>query len=229
MSSIGMATTATDRYRVLIADDHSLIRHGVRAVLASQPDLEICSEASNGIETIDRVKRDKPNLVILDLAMPGMNGLDVARMIRGQWPETEVMILSMHFTDEIAHEVLTIGALAYVLKSDADTELLVAVDHVRHGQPFFTGKLTASMMHKFLDDSGGLGAEAKDVGTMLTVRQCEVLRLLAEGRSNKEAATALSVSTRTIESHRDLIMHKMGFKTFSDLVRFAIRNAIIRT
>lgn len=221
-----MSATASKPYRILIADDHSVVRRGVRALLASQPGLEICSEATTGPETMDRVKKDKPDLVILDLTMPEMNGLDVARSIREESPETDVMILSMHFSDDLAREVLRTGAMAYVLKSDADKDLLAAVDHVRHRQPFFTGQLATSMMQTFMEGRTEASAEGED-GVTLTPRELEVVQLLAEGKSNKEAGAALKVSNRTIESHRNHIMHKMGFASFSELIRFAIRNNLV--
>lgn len=213
-------------YRILIADDHAVVRRGLRALLSSQPGLEVCCETATGSETVKRVREGKPNLVILDLTMPEMNGLETARVIREESPATEVMVLSMHFSEELAREVLKAGAMAYVLKSDADEELLAAVDHVRQHQPFFTGQLAASMMRNFLDEPRTQGTE-EEAETGLTPRELEVVQLLAEGKSNKQVASALSVSTRTIESHRNHIMHKMGFGSFSELVRFAIRNNLV--
>ena len=127
---------------------------GDRNLSSTQPGIEICGEVSTGTETINAVKKEKPNLVILDLTMPEMNGLDAARAIRDESPETSVPVLSMHFSDELAREVLRTGALGYILKSGADKELLAAVDHARHGQPFFTSRLSASMMRSFMDESG---------------------------------------------------------------------------
>src|ERR1700675_2271352 len=170
----GALMNATQKtYRVLVVDDHDVVRRGVRALLESQPGVEVCSEAGTGLEAVDYVKKSKPDLVVLDLTMPDMNGLDAARVIRETSPETEVLILSMHFSEEIAREILRLGARGYLMKSDANTELIAAV------------------------------------------------QLLAEGKSNKETAAALGVSTRTVESHRNHIMHKISFTSFSDLIRFA--------
>jgi len=207
-------------YRIVIADDHSVVRRGIRELLRLQPGLEVCSEASTGSEAIERVKKDRPNLVILDLAMPEANGLGAARTIRHESPETEVMVLSMHFSNDLAREVLRAGALAYVLKSDAEDDLLAAVDHVRRGQPFFAGELAVSMKQMFIQHQDG-----KETG--LTCREVEVVRLLATGKCNKEVAWALKVSTRTVECHRQHIMHKMGFRAFSDLVRFALSQDLV--
>ena len=217
---------STKPYRILVADDHAVVRHGVRAMLQSQPGVEVCWEASNGVETLQCIKKVKPDLVVLDLTMPDTNGLDIVRSIRKESPSTDILVLTMHFAEQLAREVLSCGALAYVLKSDADTDLLAAVDHVRHHQPYFTSQLTVSMAQNFLHGSQA-GAENLLPGASLTAREIEVVRLLAKGRSNKEVASELGVSTRTVESHRNHIMHKMTFESFSDLVRFAIRNHLI--
>jgi len=219
------ATATPKAYRVLIADDHAIVRRGLRHLLTTQSGIEVCGEVTTGAETIDRTRKMKPNLVIVDLTMPDLNGLDAARLIREESPETDAMILSMHFSADLAREVLRAGALAYVLKSDADRELLAAVEHVRHHQPFFTGQLTASMMEIFL------GRHKPDAttepGSTLSARQLEILQLLAEGNSNKQIAAALNISIRTVESHRHHIMRKMEFQTFSELVRFAVRHNFI--
>jgi DNA-binding NarL/FixJ family response regulator len=214
-------------YRVMIADDHPVVRRGVRAMLQTQPGIEVCSEATNGIEALELVKSVKPDLLVLDLTMPEMDGLDVVHKVREESPSTDILVLTMHFSEELARETLRAGALAYVLKSDADTDLLAAVDHVRNRQLYFTSQLAASMAQNFLRAPGGAASESVLPGTPLTPREIEVVQLLAEGKSNKETASQLSVSTRTIESHRNHIMHKMEFASFSDLVRFAIRNNLV--
>jgi DNA-binding NarL/FixJ family response regulator len=217
-------------YRIVVADDHAVVRRGLRALLETQPGIEVCSEASTGAETLELVKNIKPDLVVLDLTMPEMNGLDVTRAIREISPSTAVLVLTMHFSEELAREALRAGALAYVLKSDADGELLAAIDHVRHNQPFFTSALAVTMAQTFVNGPSEAGAAANDrplPGSPLTTREVEVIQLLAEGKSNKEAAAELGVSSRTVESHRTHVMHKMGFRNFSELVRFAVRNNLI--
>jgi DNA-binding NarL/FixJ family response regulator len=197
-------------------------------LLASQPGVEICAEAATGTETLEHVRRHKPDLVVLDLTMPEMNGLEVTRAVRRESPSTAVLVLSMHFSEEVAREVLRCGALGYVLKSDADTELLSAVEHVRRNQPFFTGRLALTMAQNFVDADGGVGhGNTALPGSPLTAREMQVVQLLAEGKSNKEVASALSVSTRTVESHRNHVMHKMSFTSFSDLIRYAVRNHLV--
>jgi DNA-binding NarL/FixJ family response regulator len=213
-------------YRVLVADDHAVVRHGLRLLLESQPGIEVCWEASNGVEVIELVKRERPDMIVLDLTMPEMNGLEAVREVREISPDTAVLVLTMHFSEELAREVLRCGALAYVLKSDADGDLLTAVDHVRNNQPYFTTRLTLSMAQSYVRRPGDPPGE--DQGSPpLTAREMEVVQLLAEGKSNKEVASTLGVSTRTVESHRNHIMRRMSFASFSDLVRYAIRNNLI--
>jgi len=218
-------------YRILIVDDHSVVRRGLRQLLEAQPGLEVCCEASTGAEAVHHVKRHKPDLVIMDLTMPEVNGLEATRQIRQESPTTDVLVLTMHFSEELAREVLRSGAIGYILKSDADKELLTAVDHARHRDPFFTSRLAATMAQNFLHAAGSApgqeGEQRGAGGVPLTAREVDVVRLLSSGKSNKEVAAALSVSTRTVESHRNHIMHKMGFTSFSDLVRFAIRSGLV--
>ncbi len=221
----GEAAERFDRpYRVLVADDHAVVRRGLRNLLESQPGLEVAWEASNGAEAIQMVKVGRPDLVILDLTMPEIGGLDVLSAGKQESPSTEFVVLSMHFSDELAREVLRCGAIGYVLKSDADSELLAAVDHARHHQPFFTTSLAVSMARNFVDgrNPATLGDELR-----LTQREQEVVQLLASGKSNKEAAADLGVSPRTIESHRSRIMRRLNFRSFSDLVRFAVRERLV--
>jgi DNA-binding NarL/FixJ family response regulator len=224
-------TMSDKSYKILVADDHAVVRRGLCALLESQPGIEVCWEASTGVEAMEQVKKEKPDLVVLDLTMPEMNGLEVVRAVRQESPSTEILVLTMHFSEELAREVLRCGALAYVLKSDADAELLAAVDHVRHHQPFFTGKLAMSMVQNFVHGPAGGGADPSGQGAVpdspLTSREIEVVQLLSEGKSNKEAAVVLGVSARTIESHRNRIMHKMNFASFSELIRFAVRNNLV--
>lgn len=217
--------TGSKPYRILIADDHSVFRRGMRSLLEQQPGLEVCGESATGTGTIEAVRQMRPNLVILDLMMPDMNGLEAARVMREESPGTEVMIVSAHLSEELAREVLLAGAKAYVLKSDAERDVLAAVDHVRHHQSFFTGQLTASMTQMFME--GGNGGSVATEGGALSPRELQVLQLLADGKSNKQAAAALNISARTVESHRQRIMHKMQFGSFSELVRFAVRNNLV--
>jgi len=215
-------------YRILIVDDHPVVRRGIRAVLEGQPGIE-WMEASNGPEAIELCKAVKPDLALVDLTMPDMNGLEVTAAIREQAPDTAVLVISMHFSEELAREVLRNGALGYILKSDADEELLSAVDHARRRQPFFTTRLAMTMAHNFMAGRAGdviLDENGQPISP-LTERETQIVQLLADGKSNKEAAHLLGVSTRTVESHRNHVMRKMRFTNFADLVRFALRNNLI--
>src|ERR1700722_373678 len=219
---------AARSYRILVVDDHSIVRRGLRALLESQSGLEICAEAADGIEAMQEVVKERPDLVILDLTMPLKNGLEVTRFIREEWPSTAVLILTMHFSEEIAREVLRCGARGYLLKSDVDIELLTAIRQIRQNKPFFTGKLAATMAESYVRDKRGKSNALGDDEGPLSSRELEVVQLLASGKSNKEAAALIGVSTRTIESHRNHVMQKMEFRSFSDLIRFAIRNNLIQ-
>jgi DNA-binding NarL/FixJ family response regulator len=223
------ATSATSKaYKILVVDDHSIVRRGIRSLLETLPDIQVCAEAADGATAMEQVIKERPNLVVLDLTMPEKNGLEVTRLIREESPSSEVLILTMHFSEEVAREVLRCGARGYVLKSDADSELLAAVRHIKNNKPFFTGKLAASMAESFVRDTRGPGNNGKAEDVALSNREMEVVQLLARGKSNKEAAAMLGVSTRTVESHRNHIMRKMEFGSFSDLIRFAIRSNLIQ-
>ncbi|MGB8523847.1 MAG: response regulator transcription factor [Candidatus Acidiferrales bacterium] len=223
------ASSATPKtYKILVVDDHAIVRRGIRSLLETQPDMQVCAEAADGATAMEQVIKERPNLVVLDLTMPEKNGLEVTRLIREESPSSEVLILTMHFSEEVAREVLRCGARGYILKSDADSELLAAVRHIKNNRPFFTGKLAASMAESFVRDTRGSGTNGKAEDVALSNREMEVVQLLARGKSNKEAAAMLGVSTRTVESHRNHIMRKMEFESFSDLIRFAIRSNLIQ-
>lgn len=206
-----------------------MVRRGIRALLELEQDVEVCCEAANGVEALAYVKKMKPDMVLLDLTMPEMNGLDAVREIREASPETHVLILTMHFSEEVARESFRAGAAGFVLKSDADADLLSAVRQVRAHRPFFTGKLAMSLVDSFVNgmNVGDATEEHPLPGTTLTAREVEVLQMLASGMSNKQIAPAIGLSIRTVESHRNHIMHKMKFNSFSDLMRFAIRSHLV--
>ena len=208
--------------RILVADDHEVVRRGVRVLLEARPDWQICDEAAEGREAVEKATRLRPDVVILDIGMPLLNGLEAARQIRAVSPRTEVLILTMHESEQVVREVLAAGARGYVLKSDAGRDLVNAVEALGRHKTFFTSSVAELVLRSFLDGPG----EPPEPSS-LTHREREVVQLLAEGRGNKEVSNILGISVRTAETHRSNIMRKLGCHSFSDLVRYAIRNNII--
>lgn len=211
--------------RILVADDHELLRRGVRALLETHAGWEVCDEAVDGREAVEKAIRLRPDLVILDIWMPGLNGLEAARRIRKEAPGSEILILTMHDSEQVVQEVLAAGARGYVLKSDASRDLVAAVEALSHHKTFFTPSVTEMVLQNYL--GGGSGAAEQGEISLLTPREREVVQLLAEGRSNKEVADVLRISVRTAETHRTNIMRKLDCHSLSDLTRYAIRNNII--
>lgn len=211
--------------RILVADDHELVRKGLRTVLQNRPGWLLCGEASNGREAVEKARSLKPHVVIMDLTMPGLNGLEATRQIKRDLPNTEVLILSMHHSEQLIHEVLAAGARGYLLKSDAGDAICDAVDHLRRHEPFFTARvsevLLTSHLHPEQAVNGGTPLSA------LTPREREIVQAIAEGRSTKQVAAALGISEATAETHRTNIMRKLGLHSVSELVRYAIRNGLV--
>ena len=209
--------------RILIVDDHAVVRRGVRALLESQDGWEVCGEATTGRDAVEQSRRLRPDVVVMDLSLPELNGLDATRQILKDAPNSEVLVLTMHHSEELARSVLQAGARGYVLKSDADENLIRAVDSLRQRKPFLTPTVTAFV----LDDYIRRGDAADEDLTSLTARERQVIQLLSEGQSNKAAAATLGVSVKTVESHRSNIMRKLHLRSVSDLVRYAVRNKIV--
>ncbi len=212
--------------RIVVVDDHAVVRRGVRALLESQPGWEVSAEATNGREAVDVARRLQPDIVVMDLSLPELNGLEATRQIRKESPRTEVLVLTMHHSEELARDVLQAGARGYVLKSDADERLIAAVDSLRQHKPFLTSTVTEFV----LDDYLRRAEESNEIGpyTAVTTREREIIQLLAEGKSNKEAASVLGISVKTVEAHRANLMRKLRLRSLSDLVRYAIRNKIVQ-
>jgi DNA-binding NarL/FixJ family response regulator len=209
--------------RIVVVDDHAVVRRGVRALIESRAGWEVVAEAATGREALDAVKRLHPEIVVMDLTLPELNGLEATRQIVRESPHTEVLVLTMHHSEELARQVLKAGARGYVLKSDADQNLIAAIDALRQHKPFLTSGVTEFMLDGFLRDASKPEEASKEV---ITPREREIIQLLAEGHSNKEAATRLGISVKTIEAHRANIMRKLRLRSVSDLVRYAIRNKI---
>ncbi len=207
---------------ILIADDHEVVRRGIRALLESQPEWRICGQAATGREASDKAKKLRPDLVLLDLSMPEMDGLEAIPRILSACPGIKILVLTMNDSGEMASQVLASGASALVLKSDAGRDLVRAIQSVERGQPFLSPAVT-TLIIDHLARTRAVGPSPSDISP----RELEVLKLLALGRSNKEVATALDLSVKTVDAHRTNIMRKLNFRTYSDLIQFAIRHQII--
>lgn len=216
-----------NRTRILIADDHEVVRKGLRSLLESETGLEVVGEASNGREAVERATAAKPDVVVLDIGMPELNGLEATRRIVKASPGTEVLILTVYETEEVIREVLRAGARGYVLKSDAGRFLLSAVEAVSAHKPYFTSRVSELVLAGFLSGDGLHPSEEMPSGAPLTPREREVLQLLAEGKTNKEVAASLGIGLKTVETHRMNLMAKLGLHSVVDLVRYAIRNGIV--
>ena len=211
--------------RIIIADDHDIVRHGLRQLLDSQPGWEVCGEARDGRAAVELAGRLRPDVAVLDIAMPELNGLEATRKIRAASPGTEVLVFTMHEAEDLVREVFAAGARGYLLKSDAVRSIVAAVEAVVAHQPFFTSKVSAMVLDAFLREHAAAEGRAAD-GT-LTLREREVVQLLAEGRQNKEIARRLGVALKTVEAHRAAVMRKIGADSVADLVRYAVRNRIV--
>ena len=211
--------------RILVADDHDVMRRGLRDLLAEHKGWEVCGEAGNGREAVDLAVQLHPDVAVLDISMPELNGLEATRRIRKQVPDTEVLIFTLYETDQLVREVLRAGARGYVLKSDAVLHLTAAVEALAKRQAFFTPGISKTLLTTFL------GAEEQwhegSTSNGLTTREREVVQMLAEGKTNKEVASTLYISLNTVETHRATIMRKMGFTSIVEIVRYAIRNKLI--
>jgi len=211
-------------FRILVADDHEVVRKGLIAVLQSEHDWQICGEAADGREAVAKAQQLKPDVVILDIGMPGLNGLEATRQILATNPQAR--ILALHDSDQVVREVLNAGARGFLLKSDAARDLVAAVEALRRGKAYFTSKVAAMDLEGYL--RGAAAAPAPSDGrNRLTSREREIVQLLADGKSTREAAVTLGVSVKTAETHRSNIMRKLRLHSVSDLVLYAIRNNIV--
>jgi DNA-binding NarL/FixJ family response regulator len=213
--------------RIMIADDHQLIRRGLRDLLTVQLGWQVVGEACNGVDAVQMAVNLRPDIAILDFWMPELNGLGAAAQIAEKVPETGVVVLTMHDSEQVIRKILQVGARGLVLKSDADRDLLEAVEAVAEHRHFFSARVAELILGGYLTGNTMSAMKGKRTITQLTEREREVMRLLAEGMTSKEAATHLQISTRTVESHRINISRKLDFSSIADLVRYAIRNGIV--
>jgi DNA-binding NarL/FixJ family response regulator len=222
----GSTETIVKPLRILIADDHDLVRRGVKALLQSHAGWQICGEAITGREAVSKAEELKPDIVILDISMPDLNGVEAARRIRKASTNTEVLILSMHYSDQLIREIVDAGVRGYIVKSDSDRDLIIAVETLAKHRPFFTPLATDVILSKF-NARGPVTDVPESIRDRLTSREREIVQLLAEGKSSKEIASSLNLSVKTVETHRANIMRKLDMHNVSELVRYAVRNQII--
>ncbi len=212
--------------RILIADDHEIVRRGLRALIESQANWEVVGEAVTGREAVELAKQFSPQVAVLDVSMPEMNGLEATRQILKALPQTEVLILTMHESEQVVREVLDSGARGYVLKSDAGRDLISAVDALRQRRPFFSSRVSEMLLQNYRgrQDRPAPGDAPR---SRLTAREREIVQLLAEGKTNKEVAASLNISIKTAETHRTNIMNKLDLHSVTELVRYAVRNNMV--
>ncbi len=213
-------------FRILVADDHAVVRAGLRTLLESRSGWQVCGEASNGREAVEKAATLKPDVVVMDIGMPLLNGIEATRQIRRVSPETEVLILTMHESDEMVEKVHEAGALGYVLKDVADSTLISAVEMLRRHKPFASARVAPTFARAGARPAKSPERRGRARGR-LTQREREIVQLLAEGKSNKEVAGVLGISVRTAETHRANIMLKLNLHSVVELVHFAVRNNII--
>jgi DNA-binding NarL/FixJ family response regulator len=217
--------------RLLVADDHEIMRKGIRSLLEAQPGWQVTAEASDGREAVEKAREIKPDVTVLDISMPSLNGLEAARQMIKNDARAKILILTQHESDPLIREVLDAGARGYVLKSDASRDLITAVNAVRSNKTFFTAKVAQIVLDGYLEKKPKKTntEERKDEArSRLTPRQREIVQLLAEGKSSKEVAVSLGLSVKTAETHRANIMRRLDCHSISELVRYAVRNNIIQ-
>jgi two-component system, NarL family, response regulator NreC len=212
-------------FRVLIADDHGIVRQGLRALLEKSPDVSVVGEASDGREAVRLAGELRPNIVVMDIAMPMLNGVDATSQILSRDPEIKVIILSMHSDESYILRALSAGAKGYLLKDSAEGDILPAVQTVAKGRPYFSPVIASTLLDEYLQTMKK--NKVRDSYDLLTEREKEVLQLLAEGKSNKEVASVLNLSPYTVDSHRTSLMQKLNLHNTAEIVLYAVRKNII--
>lgn len=235
---MGEESSPTASIRVLLADDHDILRQGLRLLLSLQHEIQIVGEARTGREAVEMVRNHQPDVVVMDITMPDIDGLEACRLIRSQYPSTQVLILTMHESEEYFLQALRVGAAGYLVKKAAPTDLHMAIHSVAHGGAFLYPGLAKALIRAYVTDSSvstpaplqqdkarasSLAQELR----ILTPRELEVLKLVAEGHTSQEIADQLVLSIKTVQAHRANIMEKLGLRDITQLVRFAIRFGLI--
>jgi len=211
--------------RILLADDHTVIRKGLRLLLDSHPGFQVIAEASDGRETVAMAEAHQPDVVVLDVAMPTLNGIEAARQISAKMPQTAIVFLSMHSDESYVLKALKSGAKAYLLKDSAEYDLINAIRSVKEGKAFFSPSISKMMMEEYMRQMQD--REIEDSYELLTTREREVLQLLAEGKTNKEVASILNLSLYTVETHRGNILQKLNLHSGAELILYAVRKGVI--
>jgi DNA-binding NarL/FixJ family response regulator len=211
--------------RILVADDHEVVRRGICSLLETHVGWQVCGEASDGRDLLKKAAELSPDIIVVDLAMPNLNGLEAARQVLRSNPKAKILVLTLHDSDRLIHDVLTAGASGFVLKSDAARDLVTAVESLQQNKTYFTSKVASMVLDGFL--KGGPGAVMAGASGPLTPREREIVQLLSEGKSAKEVAVVLNISVKTAETHRSNIMRKLGLHSVSELVLYAVRNNIV--
>jgi two-component system, NarL family, response regulator NreC len=211
--------------RILLADDHTVMRNGLRLLLERQPNLKVIGEAADGREAVTLAAAEEPDVVVMDIAMPHLNGVEAARQITTRCPQTAIAILSMHSDESYVIRSLKAGARAYLLKDSAEADLIAAIRAITEGKSYFSPAVTRLLKEDYMHQLADVGAE--DSYELLTNREREVLQLVAEGKSNKDVANLLNLSLYTVETHRTHILQKLNLHSVPELILYAVRKGII--
>ncbi len=212
------------KIRVLLADDHAIVRKGLRSLLAAEADIEVVGEAENGREAVVMASRLRPDVVVMDITMPDLNGLEATRRIRLRLPDVQVVVLTMHTAEEYIFQILRAGAAGYVVKRSAPSELISAVRAAHRGESFLSPSVSRTVIEEYVRKAAALGVE--DSYEVLSPREREVLQLIAEGNSNRGIAESLCLSVKTVQSHRANLMRKLDIHTVAELTQYAIRKGV---
>jgi DNA-binding NarL/FixJ family response regulator len=215
------------KLRILVADDHEIVRRGLVSLIKANPDWEVCAECDDGRRAVEKARELKPDIIVLDIGMPVLNGLEATRQILHDNPNVRVLVLTISDADQVIQAVLDAGARGFILKSDAVRDLMMAVDALQHNRTFFTARVAEMVLSRYRGRTS-TSTKAEPEITKLTPREREVVQLLAEGKSSKEVACHLNLSVKTAETHRSNIMRKLDLHSVSELVLYAVRNNIIQ-